>query len=96
MEIDDIASYTLEKEDEIFYIYQRGYYGCTKIGWPIYIDRIGKVDPKKLLATTSHEQLFKHIWREWEKNLKLRFYASSILFDRQISQVFIIFDLKDL
>lgn len=62
--------------------YPHNYYGVDKIGRPIYVDRIGCINITKIFEVTTMDRLFKDFWYEWEKTLKLRQYASSILYDR--------------
>ena len=55
--------------------------------------RVGSVKVKEALAASSEERIFRMIYYEWEKTSKLRFFASSILYDRQVMQMLTILDL---
>ena len=76
--------------------FNQSYFGVDKIGRPIYVIRVGSVRIKEAIAASSEERIFRSIYYEYEKTTKLRFFSSSILYDRQIMQMIAIFDLTNL
>ena len=82
-ELDTIMhNYQCPEWDAIQDAYPHHYYGCDKIGRPIYCDRIGSVDIVAIFKAATNEKIFKDFYYEFEKTCKLRVYASSLLYDR--------------
>jgi hypothetical protein len=82
-QIDTImTNYKCEELPAIIDAYPHAYYGCDKIGRPIYYDRIGSIDIVKIFQAAPTDTIFKDFYYEWEKTCKLRMYASSILYDK--------------
>ena len=77
-----MQDYHCAEWDAIQHAYPHHYYGCDKIGRPIYCDRIGSIDIVKIFQAAPTETIFKDFYYEFEKTCKLRIYASSILYDR--------------
>lgn len=63
-----------------------------KIGRPLYVDRVGSVHADRLMKLVTDDQLRLGMLYTFEKTTKLKFYACSDLYDRQISQGINIFD----
>jgi hypothetical protein len=79
--------YALYREKELQES-QSGFFGCCKIGRPIYVFRIGSVNADRLLKAIDNgvRDPADEIKRAWsylfESSLKLRYYACSDLYDR--------------
>lgn len=77
-----LQDFEFPEKDEVLNHYQNSWFGCDKIGRPFFIDRIGAINIKGCLQVSTDERIFRWVYHEWEKTLKLRFSACSILFDR--------------
>jgi CRAL/TRIO domain/CRAL/TRIO, N-terminal domain len=75
-------------------IYPRIYHKTDKLGRPVYIERFGTVDIKKLWAATTSERMVRNHVYEYEKLIKYRFPACSAKAGRYFEQSTTILDLK--
>ena len=78
------ANWDLQKTEDILSEYAHGFFGVDKIGRPIYIDKAGCTEVKKLLAKATLDDCIKKSVHMYENMMKTKFYACSHLFDRQI------------
>ena len=77
-------NYECPEYSDIVDAYPHAYYGVDKIGRPVYVDRLGSIDIVKIFEVCSTDTIFDNFYYEWEKTCRLRMYAASMLFDRQI------------
>ena len=89
-----VANFECPEAAELKKIYPRFYHKTDKKGRPVYIERLGNLDIKKLMAVTTTERLVQAFIREYEKVLKYRFPACSLKSNKHIEQGFTILDLK--
>ncbi|CAK9860283.1 unnamed protein product [Sphagnum jensenii] len=70
--------FVFEELEEVQKCYPQGHHGVDKDGRPVYIERIGMVDPVLLLEITTLERYLKYHILEFERTLNWKFPACSI------------------
>eukprot|EP00357_Protocruzia_adherens_P022872 CAMPEP_0114979626 /NCGR_PEP_ID=MMETSP0216-20121206/4476_1 /TAXON_ID=223996 /ORGANISM="Protocruzia adherens, Strain Boccale" /LENGTH=384 /DNA_ID=CAMNT_0002340973 /DNA_START=215 /DNA_END=1369 /DNA_ORIENTATION=- len=95
--VDDIAeNFDFHEKDAVKENYPHGYHKTDKLGRPIYIERLGSMNIKKVFEITTKERMLKYYVREYERVLTHKFPACEKATGRTVQQSFTILDMKGL
>jgi len=87
-------NFQYDEKDRFIEFYPQGYHKTDKMGRPIYIQQVGKINMRELKKLTSEERMLKFHVQEYERLVRRIMPICSALQNKNIDQTFAIMDVS--
>ncbi|CAG9321265.1 unnamed protein product [Blepharisma stoltei] len=91
--VDQIMSYEFPELEQVKACYPHGFHKTDSHGRPIYIERIGSLDLKRLFEITTEERMIRYYVKSYETMLNVQIPACAIAAGHPVEQSLTILDL---
>ncbi|KAL1920819.1 uncharacterized protein VTP21DRAFT_11454 [Calcarisporiella thermophila] len=91
-----VRNFDFPEGERIARIYPRYYHKIDRLGRPIYVEHLGKIDINEMFQITTEDRMIQAFVVSYEGLMNERFPACSLLAGRNIEQCFTILDLQGL
>ena len=95
-DVDDILTFAYPEVQALKASYPHGYHQVDKLGRPIYIECIGRLDLSIIMQNTTEKRMLRYYIREYERFILERLPAASDAAGRRIESSLAIIDLSGL
>ncbi|KAL8127163.1 phosphatidylinositol/phosphatidylcholine transfer protein SFH6-like [Apium graveolens] len=89
-----LEDFNFPELDEVQKYYCHAHHGVDKDGRPIYFEKIGTINPSKLMQVTTWDRLAKHHVQDFEKRVLIKLPACSVSAKRHIDSITVILDVQ--
>ncbi|KAL4444536.1 hypothetical protein ABPG74_016829 [Tetrahymena malaccensis] len=94
-QVENINEFQFQEYDQVQNVYPHGFHGFDNEGRPIWIENLGKLKLKELMAVTNEQRLKKYFIQNFEYLVNEVFPTCSKMFQKPVYQYIIILDMKD-